>query len=77
MILDFYIMVPQKQGFPGSTGVNNVPANAGDLGNKGSIPGSGRSSEMATHFSMLAWKIPWTEKPGGLQSMGSQRVKHD
>ena len=33
--------------------------------------------EMATHSSTLAWKIPWTEKPGGLQSMGSQRVGHD
>ena len=33
--------------------------------------------EMATHFSTLAWNIPWTEKPGRLQSMGSQRVGHD
>ena len=33
--------------------------------------------EMATHSSILAWKIPWTEEPGGLQSMGSQRVRHD
>ena len=33
--------------------------------------------EMATHFSILAWKIPWTEEPGGLQSKGLQRVKHD
>ena len=32
---------------------------------------------MATHSSILAWRIPWTEKPGGLQSMGSQRVGHD
>ena len=32
---------------------------------------------MATHSSTLAWKIPWTEKPGRLQSMGSQRVRHD
>ena len=51
--------------------------NAGDLG---SIPGSGRSpgEGMATHSSILAWKIPWTEDPsGGLQSMGSQRVEHD
>ena len=32
---------------------------------------------MATHFSILAWRIPWTEEPGGLQSMGSQRVAHD
>ena len=33
--------------------------------------------EMATHFSILAWKIPWMEEPGRLQSMGSQRVGHD
>ena len=33
--------------------------------------------EMATHSSTLAWKIPWTEKPGRLQSMGSQKVGHD
>ena len=33
--------------------------------------------EMAIHSSILAWKIPWTEEPGGLQSMGSQRVRHD
>ena len=33
--------------------------------------------EMATHSSILAWKIPWTEEPGRPQSMGSQRVKHD
>ena len=33
--------------------------------------------EMATHSSTLAWKIPWTEEPGGLQSMGSLRVGHD
>ena len=33
--------------------------------------------EMATHSSILAWKIPWMEEPGGLQSMGSRRVRHD
>ena len=33
--------------------------------------------DMATHSSVLAWKIPWTEEPGGLQSIGSQRVRHD
>ena len=32
---------------------------------------------MAIHSSILAWRIPWTEEPGGLQSMGSQRVRHD
>ena len=47
-------------------------ANSGDVG---SIPGLGRSlqEEMATHYSVLDWKIPWTEEPGGLQSMGSQK----
>ena len=35
------------------------------------------AKEMATHSSTLAWKIPWTEKPGRLHSMGSQRVGHD
>ena len=33
--------------------------------------------EMATHFSIFAWRIPWTEEPGGLQSLGSQTVGHD
>ena len=33
--------------------------------------------DMATHSSILAWRIPWTEEPGGLQSMGLQRVRHD
>ena len=33
--------------------------------------------KMATHSSMLAWEIPWTEEPGRLQSMGSQRVRHN
>ena len=32
---------------------------------------------MATHFSILGWRIPWTEEPGGLQSRGMQRVRHD
>ena len=33
--------------------------------------------DMATHSSILAWKIPWTEEPGGIQSMGLPRVRHD
>ena len=36
-----------------------------------------REKGMATHSSILAWEIPWTEEPGGLQFMGSQRVRHD
>ena len=58
-------------GFPGGS-----EDNAGDLG---SIPGLGRSleKEMAAYSSVLACRIPWTEEPGGLQSTGSQRVRHD
>ena len=36
-----------------------------------------QEKEMATHFSILVWEIPWTEEPGGLQSLGLQRVRHD
>ena len=43
----------------------------------GFIPRFLRTLQMATHSSILAWKIPWTEEPGGLQSMGLQRVGHD
>ena len=48
--------------------VKNLTANAGDVRDMGSIPRSARSSEkgMATHASILAWRIPWTEEPGGL-----------
>ena len=67
------------EGFPGGTVVKNPPANAGDVRDMGSIPGLGRSAEegMAAHSSIRAWRIPWTEEPGGLQSMGSQRVGQD
>ena len=56
--------------------VKNLFASAGDAG---SIPGSGRSreGETATHSSILAWGIPWTEESGGLQSIESQRVGHN
>ena len=63
-------------GFPGGTEGKASACNAGDLG---LIPGSGRplEKEMATHFNILAWWIPWTEEPGRLRSMGSERVGHD
>ena len=50
-----------------------------DTGDLALIPGKGRPLEkgMTTHSSILAWRIPWTEGPGGLQSMGLQRVKHN
>ena len=61
-------------GFPGALMVNNPLVNAGDIEDAGSIPGWGGSLEkgMATPSSVLAWRIPWTEEPGGLQSTGSQ-----
>ena len=62
-------------GFPGGPVVKNPPANSGDAV---LIPESGGSpeKEMATHSSILVWRIPWTEEPGGLQSMESQGVGH-
>ena len=59
-------------GFPGGSMVKNPVAK---VGNVGSIPGSRRSlgMEMATHSNILVWEIPWTEKPGRLQSMRSQK----
>ena len=60
--------------FPGGSDGKASACNAGD---PGLIPGLGRShGEMATHSSTCAWKIPWTEEPDRLQSMGSQRVGH-
>ena len=63
--------------FPCGSDSKESACNAGE---PGSIPGSGRSpleKEMATHSSVLAWKIPWTEEPDRLQSTGSKRVGHD
>ena len=61
-----------KMGIPRGSVVKNLPANAGD---SSSIPGSGRSpgEGNGNHSSILAWKIPWTEEPGRLQSMGLQK----
>ena len=63
-------------GFPGGSVGKESPCNAGD---PGLIPGLGRSpeKEMATHSSILAWRILWTEEPGWLLSMGWHRVGHD
>ena len=59
--------------------VKKPPANAGNRRDAGSILGKEDPLEegMATHSSILTWRIPWTEEPGGLQSMGSHRVRHD
>ena len=68
--------LPHRRDFPGGSDCKASACNVGDLG---LIPGSGRSleKEMATHSGILTWKIPWTEDPGRLQSMRSQRVGHD
>ena len=59
--------------------LKNLPANAGDVRDAGLIPGweVPLEKEMAAQSSLLAWKIPWTEECGRLQSTGSQRVGHD
>ena len=59
--------------------VVKYPPKARDVRDAGPMPGSEDPLEegMETHSSILAWRIPWTEGPGRLQSMGSQRVRHD
>ena len=59
--------------------VKKLPANAGGIGHAGPIPGSGRTpgGGHSNPLRVLAWRIPWTEKPGGLRSIGSQKVGHD
>ena len=69
-------------GFPGSSVVKNpsVVQESQELGETQvqSLGWKGSLKEgMATHSSILAWRIPWTEEPGGLQSIGSQRVGYD
>ena len=63
-------------GFLGGSAVKNLPAmqekQVQSLGQEDPL-----EKEMATHSSILAWGILWTEEPGGLQSMESQRVRHD
>ena len=80
-----------KKGLSPGSAVKNLPGNAGDTGDTGSIPGWERplrggkvthlqyfpEEEMATHSSVLPWISPWTEELGSLQSMAWQRVGHD
>ena len=64
------------KGFPCGSVVKNLPANAGDTGDVGSIPGSGRCPGVGngSHSSILDWGIPWLERPSRLQSVASQKV---
>ena len=59
--------------------VKNPPAHAGDPRDVGSSLGQEDplEQEVAIHSKILAWKIPWTQEPGGLQCVGSQKVGHD
>ena len=68
-----YLVFTFFLGFPGGSDAEESACSAGDLGlirGLGKLPGEGN----ATHSSILAWRIPWTEEPGALQSMGLQRV---
>ena len=74
------IQLQSHRGFPSGSAVKNLLANAGEV--QGMCVGSLGQEDpleegMATHSSILAWRIPWKERPGGLQSIGSQRVRHD
>ena len=62
-------------GFPGGASCKD-PTYEREVRNEGSIPGSGKPLEegMRAHFSILAWRIPWTEESGGVQSIRLQRV---
>ena len=72
----FLLLTPlHRLGFPGGSDGKETACNAGDMD---SIPGSERSpgEGMALHSSIIAWRIPWTEQSGELQSVGLQRVGH-
>ena len=76
-VCTFYTEIRRKGAtYLAGSAAKNLPANAGDTG---SIPGTGSSpgGGNGTHSSGLAWRIPWTEEPGGLRSMGSHRVRQD
>ena len=75
IILGFYYY-SLLWGSPGGSVVKNLPAmpqmQVGSLGQEDPL-----EKEMAMHSNILAWEIPWTEEPGGLQSMGWQRIGHN
>ncbi|CAI9174690.1 unnamed protein product [Rangifer tarandus platyrhynchus] len=75
--MEIQIFKTLLMGFPDGSVVKNLPANAGDTGDASLVTGSGRclEEEMAAHSSILAGKIPWTEEPGGLQPMRSQKCQ--
>ena len=78
-ILSFNVLLYLLIGFPSGSVLKNPPANAGDPGDEVQFLGGEDplEEEMATHPNILGWKIPWTEKSGGLQFMGLQRVRQN
>ena len=72
---NWFTLLPQFYGFPGGASGKEPPANVGEAGDV--LRQDTREDPRASHSSILAWRIPWTEEPGGLQSIGSQRVGHD
>ena len=76
-ILKYFKLATRNRGSPGDAVVKNPPANAGRTWVSFLRQEDPLAKEMATPSSILAWEIPWPEEPGGLQFLGSQRVKHD
>ena len=82
---DFENHLTSSRDFLGGSDDRESDCNAGDVRDSGWIPVLGRSlfwkdpleEEMATHSRILSWRIPWTEKPVRLKSVGSQRIRHD
>ena len=70
-------MLPQEWGFPGGSDGKESACNAEDLGSTSGSERSPGEENGNTFFSILAWRIPCTEEPGGLQFMESQRVRQD
>ena len=77
--MSFLSLLSKIMGFPAGTVIKNPSAmqDAQEIWVRSLSQGNPLASEMATRSSILAWKIPWTEEPGRLKSMGSQTVRHD
>ena len=76
MPYDFPVPAVCFEGFPGSSGIKNPPAMQ-EIQVNSLVWEDPLEEGMATHSSILAWRIPWTEEPDGLQPIGSQKVGHD
>ena len=75
----FLFVTISNSGFPGGSAVKNTPGRQEPWETQGQPLGREDpwEEEIATHSSILAWRIPWTEEPGRLQAIGLQRVGHD